>query len=100
VGPDRGIVDQNVDAAELGQCPRRHRVDLISLGNVGDHGESLEPKALGFAHDGVDLRLIRACVDEAPSPASFNAVARPILRPEPVTRATFPSSLPISPSMH
>src|SRR5271163_2995662 len=32
----------------------------------------------------------------APSPASFNTVARPILRPEPVTRATFPSSLPIS----
>src|SRR6202043_1236670 len=34
----------------------------------------------------------------APSPASFNTVARPILRPEPVTRATFPSSLPISAS--
>src|SRR6516162_7126446 len=34
----------------------------------------------------------------APSPASFNAVARPILRPEPVIRATFPSSLPMQSS--
>src|SRR5580704_8152543 len=32
----------------------------------------------------------------APSPASFSTVARPILRPEPVTSATFPSSLPMS----
>src|ERR1051326_363440 len=32
----------------------------------------------------------------APSPASCSTVARPILRPEPVTSATFPSSLPMS----
>src|SRR5712691_12608161 len=32
----------------------------------------------------------------APSAASFNTVARPIFRPDPVTRATLPSSLPIS----
>src|SRR5687767_12549301 len=32
----------------------------------------------------------------APSAASFNTVARPMLRPEPVTRAIFPSSLPMS----
>src|SRR5438067_5412078 len=41
--------------------------------------------------------LLRALTTTcAPSPASFSTVARPILRPEPVTRATFPSSLPIS----
>src|SRR5437763_8222716 len=34
----------------------------------------------------------------APSWASFNTVARPILRPDPVTRATLPSSLPMRPS--
>src|SRR5271169_6967213 len=40
--------------------------------------------------------LVRALTTMwAPSPASFNAVARPILRPEPVIRATFPSSLPM-----
>src|SRR4030081_3575662 len=32
----------------------------------------------------------------APSPASFSTAARPILRPDPVTRATLPSSLPMS----
>src|SRR5271165_1110370 len=31
----------------------------------------------------------------APSRASFSTVARPILRPDPVTSATFPSSLPM-----
>src|SRR6516162_4452692 len=34
----------------------------------------------------------------APSPASLSTVARPILRPDPVTSATFPSSLPMPPS--
>src|SRR4029077_10375233 len=40
--------------------------------------------------------LLRALTTTcAPSPASFSTVARPILRPDPVTKATFPSSLPI-----
>src|SRR5215831_7742269 len=34
----------------------------------------------------------------APSPASFKTVARPMFRPDPVTSATLPSSLPMSES--
>jgi hypothetical protein len=34
----------------------------------------------------------------APSPANFRTVARPILRPDPVTSATFPSSFAHAPS--
>jgi len=36
VGPDCGIVDQDVDAAELGQGPRRQGVDLVLFGEVGE----------------------------------------------------------------
>src|SRR5437868_3600975 len=50
-------------------------------------------RATSSASAWLERALTTTC---APSPASFNTVARPILRPEPVTRATFPSSLPIS----
>ena len=98
VRPDRGVVDQDVDTAELGQRPRRHRVDLVLLGDVGDDGDRLDPEVADFARDRVGLGLVGAGVDDdvRAFPASFNAVARPILRPEPVIRATLPSSLPIS----
>ena len=62
--PDRGVVDQDVDAAELGQRPGRHRLDLILAGDVGNDGECLDPKGLGFAHDGIRLGLIGAGVDD------------------------------------
>ena len=62
--PDRGVVDQDVDAAELGQRARRHRLDLFLAGDVGDDRERLDPEALGFAHDGVGLGLVGAGVDD------------------------------------
>jgi len=66
--PNGRIVDQDVDAAELGQRPRHHRVDLILLGDVGNKGERPDPSALGFARDIVGLGLVRAGVDDDVSP--------------------------------
>ena len=64
VRPDRGVVDQDVDAPELGQRPRHHRLDLILLGDVGDNGERLDPELPGLARDGVGLGLVAAGVDD------------------------------------
>src|SRR5580700_1877129 len=64
VGPDRGIVDQNVDAAELGHRLRHHRVDLIFLGDVGYDGERLDPPVAGFTRDGVGFNPVGARVDD------------------------------------
>src|ERR1700736_2138826 len=74
VRPDRRLVDQDVDAPEFRERPR-------------------PAPATGSA----SAWLLRALPTRwAPSPASFNTVARPMLRPEPVTSATFPSSFPMS----
>ena len=63
VRPDRGIVDQDVDTAELGQGARRERVDLVLLGDIGKDGDRLDPKVADLARDRVDLGLVSAGVD-------------------------------------
>ena len=66
--PDGGIVDEDVDAAELGQRLRHHRVDLILPGDVGNDCKRLDPSAPGFARDVIGLGLVRASVDDDVSP--------------------------------
>jgi len=51
VRPDRGIVDQDVDPAELAHCPRHHRVGLILLRDVGNNRESLDPTLARLARN-------------------------------------------------
>jgi hypothetical protein len=68
VRPDRGVVDEDVDAAEFGHCPRHHRVDLIFLGDVGNDGERPDPQVPGFARDVVSLGLVGAGIDDDVSP--------------------------------
>src|SRR5579864_3381921 len=61
-------------------------------------GRALTPSAWASrATDWASCSLLRALTTTcAPSPARCSTVARPILRPEPVTSATFPSSLPMT----
>src|SRR5205085_494152 len=85
---------------ELRERLRRQRLDFRLLADIGDDRQRLDPEILRLARNGVrscsfERALTTTC---APSPASFNTVARPMLRPEPVTSATLPSSLPIRPS--
>src|ERR1700758_2113795 len=60
-------------------------------------GTALTPRSRASrATASASCRLERALTTTcAPSRASFSTVARPILRPDPVTSATFPSSLPM-----
>ena len=64
VRPDRGIVDQDVDPAELGQCPRRQRVDLVLFGHIGEHRYRLDPAVADLARHRVGLGLVGARVDD------------------------------------
>jgi hypothetical protein len=68
-----------------------------SGGDVGHNSARLDAQRLGFADDGIGLGLVGADVDDdmGAFAAQFRTVARPMLRPEPVTRATFPASSPI-----
>jgi hypothetical protein len=63
VRPDGGIVDQDVDAAKLGQGPRRYRLDLIRPGDIGNNGQRPDAQGLGFTHDGIGLGLVGTGVD-------------------------------------
>jgi hypothetical protein len=43
--PDRGIVDQNVDPAELGQRLGSQRLDLGLFADVGENETALTPRS-------------------------------------------------------
>jgi hypothetical protein len=64
VRPDRGVVDQDVDAPELGQRLRRHRLNLILLGHIGDDADRLDPEILRLAHHAIELLLVGARIDD------------------------------------
>src|SRR6202007_1607352 len=64
VRPDRGIVDQDVDTAELGQRLIRPRFGLTHIGDIGTDLERLYPALSRFAHHSVGLGLIGASVDD------------------------------------
>ena len=64
VRADRGIVDQDVDAAEFGERVLRHRLDLILLCHIGDDREGPDTERLRFADDRVGFRLVGACIDD------------------------------------
>jgi len=64
VRPDRGIVDQDVDAAELGQCPLRQGVDLVLLCDIGEDRYRFDAAVADLAGDRVGLGLVGAGVDD------------------------------------
>jgi hypothetical protein len=63
VRPDRGIVDQNVDPAELRQRLGGQRLDLGLFADVGEDGDGLDPEVPGLARHGLSLLPIGARVD-------------------------------------
>src|SRR5215831_9629208 len=63
VRPDRGIVDQDVDPAELGQGPGGQRLDLGLFADIGENRDRLYPQIPGLTRDGLRLLLIGARVD-------------------------------------
>ncbi|MGD0102687.1 MAG: hypothetical protein ABSC06_01450 [Rhodopila sp.] len=99
MGPDGGIVDQDVDAAERGQCTCRHRLDLILLGHVGNNGDCLHAQGLGFVHDGLRLSLVRAGIDNDLStfPGQFQHRGTPDTAARPGYQGDFPLKLPHEP---
>src|SRR6267143_677557 len=63
VRPDRSIVYQDVDPAELGQRPGGQRLDLGLFADVGENWDRLDPEIPGLTRDGLSLLLIGASVD-------------------------------------
>src|SRR5436189_1600963 len=61
--PDRGIVYQDVDPAELGQRLGGQRLDLGLFADVGENGDGLDPEIPGLARDDLSLLLIGTRVD-------------------------------------
>ena len=59
--PDRSIVDQDVDPAELGQRPGGQCLHLGLFADVGKNGDRLDPEIL--TRDGLSFLLIGARVD-------------------------------------
>ena len=58
MGPDRSIVDQNVDTTELGQGPGSQRLDLGLLPDVCEYRDRFDPKIPNLMRDGLCLPLI------------------------------------------
>src|SRR5262245_12093184 len=63
VRPDRSIVDQDVNPAELGQRPGGPRLDLGLFADVGEYRDRFDTKIADLTRDGLSLLLIRARVD-------------------------------------
>src|SRR5262245_39313463 len=68
VRPDRSIVDQDVDPAELGQRPGGQRLDLGLFTDVGEYRDRFDTKIPDLTRDGLSLLLIRWPVDHALRP--------------------------------
>ena len=64
VRPDRGVVNEDVDMAELGQGPRRQFVGLLLMRDIGDDGDRLDPEIPDLARDSLGLGLVGARVDD------------------------------------
>src|SRR5215468_1414687 len=63
VRPDRGIVDQEVDPAKLGQRSGGQRLDLGLFADIGENRDRLHPQFPSLTRDGLRLLLIGARVD-------------------------------------
>ena len=98
-GPHRGVVDQEIKTTELGDSSLDHGRHLGSIGEIDGHTDRPAPGLPDSLDHVVERALHLSCgcsrVERAaqatayPSPASASAVAAPMPRLAPVTRATF-----------
>ena len=93
---DAGVVDDDVEPAEVAHDRRERLVDLRALRNVGRIGSSLDAVcASSSAATRAESASISSTATDAPASASSWAMPRPRPVPDPVTIATRPSSTAI-----
>ena len=61
---DRGVVDQDVDAPELGHRLADHGVDLVPRGDIGDDRDRLDAAVADLARHRLGFLLVAAGVDD------------------------------------
>src|SRR5262245_59482719 len=95
---DACIVDQYVNPAELRKSLLDHREHFVSIGNISLDGYRLPParRISSTTASAASRRSAKFTITAAPSRAKTCAVALPMPRDAPVTRATFPSSRPLT----
>src|SRR5271165_7248939 len=55
---DAGIVDEDIDAAELTPDARDHRADRVLVGDVGSHGDRRDAAGCKIGHRFFGLRRV------------------------------------------
>jgi hypothetical protein len=94
--PAGGIVDQDVEAPKARDGGGDQALDGGLIADIGQDRQRLATERGDLASNGIDRALIAPAIDPtaAPAAASTKAMARPILRPAPVTSATRPRNSP------
>jgi len=96
---DLGVVDQDIDAAEMGQRAVDDAGDIVRLHHVAGHGQGPRAHSLDLGADVVQLGLGAPGGDDRRAfLASARAMPAPTPCPAPVTIATLPSRIPIASS--
>ena len=91
---DAGIVDEDVGRAELVGAAPDHLLDLRGVGKIGAIMGRVQFAAVASISAGSPKPL---SITFAPSAASARAMASPMPEVEPVTSATLPSRIMVSP---
>ena len=90
---DAGVVDQDVDRADLGLDAFGGFANLFAVGHVERGGVGLGALGAQILNRSLDRFLVRPLTTtRAPAPARPRASARPMPADEPVTSATDPDS--------
>jgi len=65
---NRGLIDEDVDAAKFRQGARHHSIDLLFLGDIGKQRQGLAAAGADLQGDCVCLALVGAGVDDDVGP--------------------------------
>jgi hypothetical protein len=97
----RCVVDHDVEALIASRDRGDHRIDFDALRDVGRDQHGISAALRDFVDDRLTFGAARRTFTAtfAPASARLSAMARPMLRPEPVTSATLPLSGVLSMAM-